>query len=155
MIFFDFCDFCRMNKVFFFSADKPIPLKNRNETKKLIKEIFITEGFKLNKILFIFCSDNYLFKMNTLFLKHNYYTDVITFTLSSAGKPLESEIYISIERIKENAKSYNALYQNELLRVMIHGVLHLCGYTDKQRLAKKIMQQKEDFYLELNTHDPS
>ncbi len=153
MIFLIFTIFVEMNNIHFFSADKAIPIKNRSATKRLLKKIFVLEEFQLNKISFIFCSDKYLLKINSQILKHNYYTDVITFALSLTGYPIVGEVYISIERIKENAKTYHTLYQNELLRVMIHGVLHLCGYTDKKRIEQDIMRKKEDLYLNLISND--
>lgn len=142
-----------MHKIYFFSADKPIPLKSRKSTKNLIQRIFFSESKMFRKVSFVFCSDEYLLKINTQYLKHNYYTDVITFTISLPGDAIESEIYISVDRIKENAKTYNVLYQNELLRVIIHGVLHLCGYNDQKPLSKQIMKKKEDLYLQLNIND--
>lgn len=138
-----------MNKVAFFSADKRIGLNKKSTYKKLIQEVFVLEGIKLKRIAFIFCSDKYLLDINKRHLHHNFYTDVITFLISIITNPVESEVYISIERIKENAKTYNVSYQNELLRVMIHGALHVCGYNDKLKKSKKLMQKKEDFYIKL------
>lgn len=138
-----------MNPVIFYSADKPVNAKNRQGIKKLIHRVFLLEGEKLKKIAFIFCSDEYLFKINKQHLNHSFYTDVIGFMVSMPKKPIESEVYISTERIKENAKIYKVPYQKELLKVMIHGALHFCGYKDKTLKAKKLMLLKEDFYIKI------
>ncbi len=100
------------------------------------------------EIAFIFCSDKYLLNINKKFLKHNYYTDIITFDYT-VKKVISGDIYISINRVLDNAKEFKATFQNELLRVMIHGVLHLCGYTDKTKANARKMRLKEDYYLSL------
>ena len=138
-----------MNEVTFNSADRPIPIKERRNFKECITKLFKIEKRSFQRISYIFCSDNYLLKLNNQYLNHNYYTDILTFLLSVTNKPIESEIYISIDRVKENAKTYNISYQGELLRVMIHGALHLCGYNDDNKSAKNKMQQKENFYIQL------
>jgi len=99
-------------------------------------------------INYIFCSDSYLLKLNQEFLSHQTYTDIITFDYS-VGKTISGEIYISLDRIKENANHFNVSPQEELLRVMIHGVLHLSGYRDKKRAEKSIMRKKEEACLSL------
>jgi rRNA maturation RNase YbeY len=96
-----------------------------------------------------FCSDEYLLEINQNHLKHSFYTDVITFCLSDPTAPISGEVYLSTDRIKENAKAYKQRYQTELLRVMIHGALHLCGYKDNTITQKKEMHLKEEFYLKL------
>jgi len=95
---------------------------------------------------FIFCSDSYLLKINQEFLKHDFYTDVITFDYSS-GDIISGDIFISIDRIKYNAKQFKVSFDYELLRIVIHGVLHLLGYNDKQNQDKILMTSKEDEYL--------
>jgi rRNA maturation RNase YbeY len=127
-----------------FNFLKPITLKERNRLKNNIKSIFKNEGKSLNSLSIIFCSDKYLLNINKEFLHHNYYTDIITFDLSTSNKLIDAEIYISIERVKENAKAFNSSIKTELHRVIFHGVLHLCGYKDKSHSQKTTMRQKED-----------
>jgi probable rRNA maturation factor len=131
----------------FYNADIKSELENKPLIKSLLESLFKTEGKKLKKITYVFCSDEYLLTLNQNYLNHKTLTDVITFPLSEITKPLVGEIYISIERVKENAKLFHTQYQNELLRVMIHGALHLCGYSDKKKFEVKTMRQKENFYL--------
>jgi probable rRNA maturation factor len=140
-----------MNEVTFNSADRRIPIRNRNGFKKAIQRVFALENYKLSAVSYIFCSDAYLLQLNNQYLKHNFYTDILTFLISSLNEPIVSEVYISIDRVKENAKLFEISYQNELLRVMIHGALHLCGYDDQTIKAKEQMRQKEDFYIQLYT----
>jgi rRNA maturation RNase YbeY len=101
------------------------------------------------EISFVFCSDKYLLKINRTYLKHDYYTDIITFDYCE-NKTVSGDIFISIDRVKDNAHHYKVSFENELYRVMIHGVLHLCGYGDKSTAAAKRMRQKEDYYLSLH-----
>ena len=97
---------------------------------------------------FIFCSDEYLLQINRQYLQHDYYTDIITFDYSQKNL-VSGDIYISIDRVKDNAATYKVSFQNELLRVIIHGVLHLCGYKDKTKADAGLMRKKEDYYLSL------
>jgi rRNA maturation RNase YbeY len=136
-----------MNKVFLFGADRPVNLKRRKAVKQLIVSLFKQETRNLKRVSYIFCSDKYLLPINIEFLNHSTLTDVITFSFSRANEPVEAEVYLSADRIKENAKSFNSAYQNELLRVMIHGALHLCGYSDKTSAAKATMREKENYYI--------
>ncbi len=136
-----------MNNVAFYFTDSKIHIKSKKKLKIFITNLFFNEKFVLDKISFIFCSDAYLLNLNRKFLKHDYLTDILTFLNSEATEPIEADVFISVDRIKENAKFYHAQYQNELLRVMIHGVLHLCGYNDKQEHEKVEMRKKEDFYI--------
>ncbi|MBS1744889.1 MAG: rRNA maturation RNase YbeY [Bacteroidetes bacterium] len=138
-----------MNTVFFHNIGIKSNLKQSNLVKKKIKSIFDKEKTTLNRVDYIFCSDKYLLDINRQFLQHDEFTDTITFTLSEKQQPIIGEIYISIERIKENAKIYNVPYQNELLRVMIHSALHLCGYEDNSKSRKKMMHERENYYLKL------
>lgn len=117
--------------------------------KKLIAAIFTREQIALKSLDYIFCSDDYLHELNVKFLNHHTLTDILTFPLSEPGEPIESEIYISIDRVKENAPLFQATFKNELLRVIIHGALHLCGYEDHSSKQKEAMRQKESEYLEL------
>jgi len=106
------------------------------------------ENKQPGEINFIFCSDEYLLKINREHLKHDYYTDIITFDYSEKGS-ISGDIYISVDRIRDNAKTYHVTLKNEVQRVIIHGVLHLLGYLDKTPSQKKLMTHKEDFYLSL------
>jgi rRNA maturation RNase YbeY len=135
--------------VSFHSADRTLTLKGRTELKPFIGGIFKREGKKLSLINYVFCSDEYLLQINRDFLQHDYYTDIITFGLSAPRAPIEAEVYISIDRVKDNAKTQGTTYQEELLRVIFHGALHLCGYKDKTGTQSKIMREKEDLYLKL------
>jgi rRNA maturation RNase YbeY len=131
---------------FFF--EQPVALKSRTSLKMFIGTIFKTEKIKAARITYIFCSDEFLLKINKQFLKHDFYTDIITFNLSNVkSDPVLAEIYISIERVKENALNLNIPFMQELHRVMFHGVLHLCGYKDKTKEQKKLMRSKENVYL--------
>jgi probable rRNA maturation factor len=136
-----------MGKIFFFSADKAGGIKDKKAFKEVLAFLFEKENVGLKRLNYIFCSDEYLVKINQQYLNHNTLTDVITFPFSEKDEPVSAEIYISVERIKENAKTYRIQYQNELLRVMIHGALHLCGYEDKKQSLQLRMREKEDYYL--------
>jgi probable rRNA maturation factor len=118
-------------------------LKEQAAITAWIKKVIKQEGKKCGELLYFFCSDKYLLRINKDFLKHNTYTDIVTFDYSEAGT-IAGEIYVSIDRIKENAAIYKQPFNKELKRVLIHGVLHLCGYTDKTEALKKKMRQKED-----------
>lgn len=110
------------------------------------------EGCKLAQISIILCSDDYLLSMNQEHLDHDYYTDIITFDLSDAPEEIEGELYISTDRVKENADDLSLPFEIELHRVLIHGILHLIGYSDKSSADQKIMRGKEDAYLSLLPH---
>jgi rRNA maturation RNase YbeY len=136
-----------MGKIFFFRADRADGIKDKSAFKEALALLFEKENVSLKRLNYVFCSDEYLLKMNQQYLKHSTLTDVITFPFSTKDEPVSAEIYISIERIRENAKTYGIQYQNELLRVMIHGALHLCGYDDKKKSLQLQMRAKEDYYL--------
>ncbi|MEK7199918.1 MAG: rRNA maturation RNase YbeY [Bacteroidota bacterium] len=138
-----------MAAVNFRSADRTLILPGRARVKAFIGRIFTKERFKLKGITYVFCSDAFLLQMNRNFLQHDYYTDIITFTLSEKGHPVESEIYISTDRVKDNARSLGIPYRQEMLRVIFHGALHLCGYKDKKKSEIALMRSKEDQYLRL------
>jgi probable rRNA maturation factor len=126
----------------------PSSLKNRTALKAFISLIFRKEGKKLNTLGYVFCSDDYLLEINKTYLQHDYYTDIITFDLSSGpDSGIEAEIYISLDRVKENARQYGSGLSVELQRVIFHGALHLCGYKDKSASEKKKMRAMEDHYL--------
>ena len=105
------------------------------------------EGKILGEINIIFCSDEYLLKMNKQYLNHDYYTDVITFDYSD-DQIISGDIFISVDRVKDNAQTYNQTFETELNRVIVHGILHLIGYKDKTDAEQKLMRQKEDYYLQ-------
>ena len=123
-------------------------LKTEAAAAACIKAIAAEESREVGDITFVFCDDNYLLKINNEFLDHDTYTDIITFDYS-VGNELISEIYVSTDRVEENAKKYKQTFENEIHRVMIHGVLHLCGYKDKLTEEKQIMRDKENHYLSL------
>ena len=123
-------------------------LKTEAEVVACIKAIAAEESCVVEDIAFVFCDDNYLLKINKEFLDHDTYTDIITFDYS-VGNEVISEIYVSTDRVEENAKKYKQSFENEIHRVMIHGVLHLCGYNDKLAEEKQIMRDKENHYLSL------
>ena len=123
-------------------------LKTEVAVTKCIKALAKQELREIGDIIFVFCDDNYLHKINLEFLDHDTYTDIITFDYS-IGNEVISEIYISVDRVSENAKKYSQTFENEMHRVMIHGVLHLCGYKDKLAEDKQIMRDKENHYLSL------
>ena len=121
--------------------------KNKLRIKKWVLETIIEEGKKLSYISYNFCSDKYILELNISSLNHNFYTDIITFELNDKEENIEGDIYISIDRVKDNANQLNELFLNELHRVIIHGTLHLCGYKDKTKSEAKIMRNKENYYL--------
>ena len=140
-----------MNKIknihFYFNATA-IGLTNRNQLKRWLSTIFLDEGRVLSNINFIFCTDQFLLSINNEFLGHDDYTDIITFSLGAPKEPIVGEIYISTERIRENAVKHACTIKNEIHRVMFHGVLHLCGYKDKTIKDKATMTAKENHYLD-------
>lgn len=112
-----------------------------------LKEVVLEENKTLQSIRFIFCKDEYLHQINVAYLDHDTLTDVITFPYSDKEEIINGEIYISMDRVKENAATFKVSVLQELSRIMVHGVLHLCGYDDKDDNSKKKMGKKEDFYL--------
>lgn len=136
------------SKVYFF-FESPVHLNNRTALKSFIESIFRKEGRKLANLNYIFCTDERLLKINQQFLQHDYYTDIISFELSDRRKPLIGEVYISINRVKENAFSLGEPIKRELHRVIFHGALHFCGYKDKRVTEVREMRKMEDKYLEL------
>jgi probable rRNA maturation factor len=117
--------------------------------KKWLQSVAKQEGGSISSLSFIFCSDDYLHQINVEYLNHDTLTDVITFQYSeSESDPIEGDIFISIDRIQENANQFETTFDKELHRVMIHGTLHLLGYGDKSSEAKTLMTEKENFYLQ-------
>ncbi len=136
-----------MAKINFFTGDRKFSFQQKRLVKVFIELIFKKEKIPLLQISCVFCSDKFLLKMNNDFLQHDYYTDIITFELSQKSKPVEAEIYISIDRVKDNAKQLGIPYKTEMLRVLFHGALHLCGYKDKTKSEILTMRGKEERYL--------
>ncbi|MDN3659517.1 rRNA maturation RNase YbeY [Ferruginibacter paludis] len=128
----------------FFFIDARIALRERRRLKKFIQHLFASNMRSLNNLSIIFCTDEYLFKINRDFLQHEYYTDIVTFNLSEDPQVIEGEIYISLDRIKENAMTNKVTINNELHRIIFHGVLHLCGFKDKTKKDKALMTRMED-----------
>jgi rRNA maturation RNase YbeY len=138
-----------MQLVHFFNADKSVTLNNRNSLKAFVTALLHKEGKReLGYLSYVFCSDKYLLEINRQFLQHDFYTDIVTFDLSSDKSILKAEIYISVDRVKENAQDIGIPFNIELHRVIFHGVLHLCGFKDKTKQQKAMMRQMEDQYIE-------
>ena len=123
-------------------------LSEPNNVRAWLSKVVDEEQKKTDQLVYIFCDDKYLHKLNVQFLNHDTYTDVITFD-ESLGNQLSGEIYISVERVKENASSFGVSFEEELHRVMVHGLLHLCGYKDKTEEETLEMRRKENYYLSL------
>ena len=116
---------------------------------KIISQTIENEGYKEGEILFIFTSDEYLLQINRRYLTHDTYTDIITFSESDNTEIISGEIFISLDRVLDNAKKFEVSPTKELARVLVHGILHLVGYNDKTVKEKKIMRTKEDYYINL------
>lgn len=138
-----------MGKVIFNYADGSFAFNEKKRLKTFIESIFKREGKQLQGLNYIFCSDKFLLNINRDFLKHDDYTDIITFDFSEKKgiPPIEGEVYISTQRVKENAKAFNTTIRQEMLRVIFHGALHLCGYKDKTPKEALLMRAKEEEYL--------
>jgi len=121
-------------------------LQNQGELQRWIKKVITSENKEMGEINYIFCSDEYLLERNIKYLDHDTLTDIITFNYCK-GKIITSDIMISIDRVKENSTIFDNSFSEELHRVMIHGILHLIGYDDKTEKEKKLMKEKENFYL--------
>jgi rRNA maturation RNase YbeY len=130
-----------------FNYETNFNLVNEHEISEWISNAIKEENCTEGEINYVFCSDDYLHKINIDFLNHDTLTDIISFDYS-VGKELHGEIYISVDRVKENALDFNVRFEQELSRVIIHGVLHYCGYKDKTDSEAQLMRSKEDFYLE-------
>ncbi len=135
------------NKIYFFNEDIVFNLLYRKKIKQWLINVVASENKSLENLNYIFCSDEYLLKLNIEYLKHYTLTDIITFNNSNNKDIINGDIFIRITRVKENAIKYNQIFYDELLRVIVHGVLHLCGYKDKLLKDRKVMREKEDYYL--------
>jgi len=125
-------------------------LNNPEELSNWVSASIKKENYKEGDLNYIFCTDHYLLNMNNKYLKHNTLTDIISFDYTM-GKTISGDIFISIDRVAENALKYKVRMNDELHRVMIHGVLHFCGFKDKTTSEKELMRKKEDYYLSLRT----
>ncbi|WP_075348777.1 rRNA maturation RNase YbeY [Algoriphagus marinus] len=133
----------------FFSEDTSFQVKQKLKRKEWLKEITSLESYKILDLNYIFCSDEYLHKINLQYLDHDTYTDIITFDNSEHIGKIEGDIYISIDRVKENAKDHKVDQETELSRVLSHGLFHLLGYKDKTSSESKKMREKEEFAISL------
>ena len=131
----------------FFNEDCNYRVACKKEIIKKVLYLIESEGFKLECINIILCSDLYLLGINRDYLNHDYFTDIITFDQSDESHQIEGDLFISIDRVKDNSESNQCSQVVELHRVILHGVLHLAGYKDKTKKEKSIMRAKEDFYL--------
>jgi rRNA maturation RNase YbeY len=133
----------------FFYQEIQFSFSNRTELKKYLAGLFKSEKKQLQSLNIIFVSDKALLEINRNFLQHDYYTDIITFPISPKGKPIQAELYISIDRVRDNAVREGVSFKEELHRVIFHGCLHLAGYGDKSSQQIKKMREREDNYLRL------
>jgi len=131
-----------------FNYETEFLLKNHENLIDWIIKSIDNEHYRIDDINYIFCDDEYLSELNIKHLKHNTLTDIISFDYT-IGKLISGDIFISIERVEENAKKFKVSFDDELHRVMMHGMLHYCGYNDKTDEEKRVMRQKEDYYLSL------
>ncbi|HEY9047339.1 MAG TPA: rRNA maturation RNase YbeY [Ohtaekwangia sp.] len=138
-----------MALVRFFTEDTKFKLPHPVKTSRWIKNTILKEKKKPGNLNFIFCSDDYLREINIQYLNHKTYTDIVTFDSSEEKNLIEGDIFISIDRVKENSEKFSRPFDEEIHRVIIHGVLHLIGYTDKTAQKKTVMRRKEDSYLSL------
>jgi rRNA maturation RNase YbeY len=129
-----------------FNYETEFTLEHTEDLSIWISQTILEENLKEGEINYIFCSDDYLLQLNIDFLEHDTLTDIISFDYSM-GKELHGDIYISVDRVRENASDFRVTFSDEMSRVMIHGVLHYCGYKDKSEDDEKEMRAKEDYYL--------
>jgi probable rRNA maturation factor len=134
-----------------FNFLESISLPDRIRLKRFLVTIFKKEKKSLAELQYVFCSDPYLLEINRQFLHHDFYTDIVTFNLAEKDQPTLGEIYISIDRVRDNARTFNTTITQELHRVIFHGALHLCGYKDKTAKQEQEMRQMEDKCLQLYT----
>jgi rRNA maturation RNase YbeY len=131
-----------------FNYETDFKLSSEAQISKWILNAIASENHKLEEINYVFCNDNYLHKLNVEFLDHDTLTDIISFDYS-IGKIIQGDIFISVERVADNAKDFKVSFDEEMHRVIIHGILHYCGYKDKSDEEAKVMREKENYYLEL------
>lgn len=131
----------------FFNEDIDFKFKDKNNFKVWLKKVAEKEGFRITDLNYIFCSDQYLHKVNLEYLNHDTYTDIITFDNSEDESTIEGDIFVSIERITDNSKTLNTPFDEEIKRVIVHGLLHLCGYDDHSIEDKTEMRRLESKYM--------
>lgn len=131
-----------------FTFETDFELENQTKLQSWISDVIISEGFELGELLYVFCDDNYLHKLNVEFLGHDTLTDILSFDYR-VGKEINGEIFISVERVADNAKDFKTNFQEELHRVIIHGIFHFCGLKDETEEEEMLMRKKEDEALEL------
>jgi rRNA maturation RNase YbeY len=136
-------------KIRFHFLQERFTLSDRSSLKTFIKALFKREKKRLSTLNYIFCSDEYLLEINKQYLKHDFYTDIITFGLSEPDEPINAEVYISVDRVRENTTLFKTTLRKEMHRVIFHGALHLCGYRDKKKEEAALMRKMEDKYLTL------
>jgi rRNA maturation RNase YbeY len=132
----------------YFNEDIAFPKVKKRITSSWIKQVIFLEEKRVGDISFIFCSDEYLLDVNRKYLNHDYFTDIITFD-DVEGDVINGDIFISVDRVKENSNEFATSFDDEVHRILIHGVLHLLGYKDKAKKDKNLMTEKEDLYLKL------
>lgn len=130
----------------FHPADTSFRLKNIRRVKQAIFRLFETERSRFKTLQVIFCTDNYLLSINREFLQHDYYTDIISFNLGQDDEP-EIELYISVDRVRDNARELGLSFYQEMIRVIFHGCLHFCGYSDENDKNRSLMREAEDRHL--------
>lgn len=129
-----------------FFSETDFDLSRPDDIKKWISSIISSEGYEEGDITFVFCDDPYLNKINVKFLGHDTLTDIISFD-DTIGKQVRGEVYISIDRVRENARDYEVDFRDELHRVMIHGILHFCKYNDKTSVESRLIRRRENLAL--------
>ena len=135
--------------IHFFSEEIPYTLKEKLNRKRWLTKIATNAGFKIKELNYVFCSDEYLYQMNRDYLKHDTYTDIITFDNSENKDDIEGDIFVSIDRVRENAKTHTQEVETEMNRVLAHGLLHLMGYKDKTQEEAALMRLKEEESIKL------
>lgn len=133
--------------IVFFNEDIDFKFHGKNKFKAWLKKVADKEGFSINNLNYILCSDEYLHKINLEYLDHDTYTDIITFDNSEDKSTIEGDIFISIERVRENSQTLNTVFEEEVKRVIVHGLLHLCGYDDHTPAEKATMRRLESEYI--------
>ncbi|ASZ10352.1 rRNA maturation RNase YbeY [Chitinophaga pendula] len=132
----------------FIAHEIKLDLRNKTRLKSFLKDLFAAEQQGLSGLQYIFCSDDYLLEINQSFLQHDTYTDIVTFEMSDDPAITEGEVYVSVDRVKDNAEKYGVSPEQELHRVIFHGALHLCGFKDKTKKEASLMREKEEEYLQ-------
>ena len=143
---FEIMGFASKSKIYFFH-EVPLSLRNRTLLKQAITQLLKQYGRDLESLNFVFCNDERVLEINKQFLQHDYYTDIISFELSRKSEPLQGEVYISVDRVRDNAQNLGQSFNRELHRVIIHGVLHFLGYKDKTTAEAARMRKAEEDFL--------